>query len=86
LEGGEGKVVQGMRRILQEVRPLLFIELHGLRAARAVWQELEACSYRVVCLKTEPYVEISRVDQLRWKEHVLAFPGCGSAARRRGLD
>ena len=38
IEGAEALAIQGMRRLLEEIRPILVVELHGDGGARAVQQ------------------------------------------------
>ena len=38
IEGGETLALPGMRRLLAEARPRLFLELHGHEAARSAWK------------------------------------------------
>lgn len=74
VEGGEGKVVEGMREIMDRRPPILFIELHGLRATRAVWGPLSSRGYHFVRLAPPPYADITAIEQFRWKERVLVVP------------
>jgi FkbM family methyltransferase len=71
IEGGEVLAIKGMQRILQEVRPLLLIELHGHEAARAVWDSLARHGYTVHRMQPG-YPQVTSVDQLDWKAYIVA--------------
>jgi FkbM family methyltransferase len=73
IEGGEVLAIKGMERILQEVRPLLLVELHGHEAARAVWEGLMPHGYTVHRMQPG-YPQVSSVDQLDWKAYIIAKP------------
>lgn len=73
IEGGEVLALPGMRRILAESRPLLFLELHGPEAAQAAWEVLQATNYRL-CSMAEGYPRIDSRGALDWKAYVVAFP------------
>ncbi len=65
--------IKGMERILQEVRPLLLVELHGHEAARAVWESLARHKYTVHRMQPG-YPQVDSVDQLDWKAYIIAKP------------
>jgi FkbM family methyltransferase len=71
IEGGEVLALPGMRRLLQEARPLLFLELHGEAAAHATWQALNPSGYRIYQMRQE-YLEIKSVEELDWKAYLVA--------------
>ncbi len=71
VEGAEGRVLAGARRVLREVRPVWMIEVHSLEAARAVWEELQAVNYAVESLGRSRTL---RGPSELVKEHVLARP------------
>jgi len=73
IEGGEVLAIKGMERILQEVRPLLLVELHGHEAARAVWESLARHNYTVHRMQPG-YPQVNSVDQLDWKAYIIAKP------------
>lgn len=70
IEGGEVLALPGMRRLLREARPLLFIELHGPESAQVAWQELSAAGYRL--FRMDSGAPIPSHDQLDWKAYVIA--------------
>ena len=73
IEGGEVLAIKGMQRILQEVRPLLLVELHGHEAARVVWESLAQGRYTVHRMQPG-YPQVNSVDQLDWKAYIIAKP------------
>jgi FkbM family methyltransferase len=73
IEGGEVLAIKGVERILQEVRPLLLVELHGHEAARAVWESLARHHYTVHRMQPG-YPQVKSVDQLDWKAYIIARP------------
>ena len=73
IEGGEVLAIKGMQRILQEVRPLLLVELHGHEAARAVWESLARHQYTIHRMQPG-YPQVNSVDQLDWKAYIIAKP------------
>jgi FkbM family methyltransferase len=73
IEGGEVLALPGMRQVLVQARPLLFLELHGPEAARTAWQELTAAAYRV-CYLEPRYRDGTDFAGLDWKTYLVAFP------------
>lgn len=73
IEGGEVLALQGMRRVLDEIRPILFLEVHGPEAAAGVWDILAEANYLMHRLE-KGYPEVSRQGDLRWKEYLVALP------------
>jgi chemotaxis response regulator CheB len=73
IEGGEVLALPGMRRILKEKRPVLFLELHGPEAASVVWQELDLANYRL-CTLEAGYPEVEALEKMDWKSYLVAFP------------
>jgi FkbM family methyltransferase len=73
IEGGEVLAVRGMKRILSEVRPLLFIEIHGQKAAQAVWEPLNEAGYRMNKLDDEKS-SIKNWQDCDWKTYLMATP------------
>jgi FkbM family methyltransferase len=71
IEGGEVLAIRGMKRLLREVRPTLLLELHGLKAAQAVWTALLAAGYGMHWMK-RGYPVVRSVDQLPRKSYVVA--------------
>ena len=71
IEGGEVLALPGMRRLLAEAQPLIFLELHGEPAARTAWDLLTQAGYTLS--RMEPgYPLIPNQDALQWKEYVVA--------------
>lgn len=69
IEGGEVLALPGMRRLLHEGCPLIFLELHGPEAARAAWDELTAANYALFRMADEE--PISSLGVLDWKAYVI---------------
>jgi FkbM family methyltransferase len=75
IEGGEVLALPGMRRLLREGRPVVFLELHGPEAARAAWDELKAAGYRLS--RMDSGIHIPSFESLDWKAYVVAKAGPG---------
>jgi hypothetical protein len=73
VEGGEGKVLQGMRRILSDIRPLVLVEIHGGHAAHAVWDILTKSEYVVRDMRRGSGM-LAGPDSLAWKAYVIGMP------------
>jgi FkbM family methyltransferase len=73
IEGGETTALPGMCRILTQLRPLVFLELHGHEAAEVAWDVLSGANY-CVCSMTDDYPEIYRLTDLDWKSYIVAIP------------
>jgi FkbM family methyltransferase len=74
IEGGELLALPGMRRLLAETQPLLFLELHGDIAAQTCWQELKAAGYRIYRMQ-RGYPEVDALSELNWKSYLVARAG-----------
>lgn len=73
VEGGEIKVLPGMRRLLKQARPSLIIEVHGFTAASSILSILNEYSYNIHRLNSKRE-EIRTVEEMSWKEYVIALP------------
>jgi len=73
IEGGEVLALQGMRRILCEVRPALLLELHGPRAAEVAWEEFGRADYHIRGIG-RGYPLLVSPAELGWKTYVLGLP------------
>lgn len=71
IEGGETLALPGMKRLLTEVHPLIFLELHGESAAQTAWQTLTQAEYTLARM-APGYPPIPTQDALAWKEYVVA--------------
>ncbi len=71
IEGGEGAALAGMRRILENEKPKLLIELHGPEASSSSWSELIDSNYQISSLD-DPHTLIQSVKELDWKSYILA--------------
>jgi FkbM family methyltransferase len=70
IEGGEILALPGMRRLLTEVHPLIFLELHGEAAAHTAWHTLTEAGYRLYRM-APGYPHIPVQEALAWKEYVI---------------
>jgi len=73
IEGGEGSALAGMPRLLAEKSPILLIELHGEKAARQVWNNLQQHNFSLHQMK-RGYPRITRISTLDWKAYIIAVP------------
>ena len=73
IEGGEVMALPGMRRLLSEKRPVIFLELHGPEAAQVAWDELVPAGYCIFKM-TPDYEEVSTLEALDWKAYLVAKP------------
>jgi hypothetical protein len=76
IEGGEVLALPGMRALLQDVRPLLLLELHGPEAIALAWETLTRGGYRLARLR-HGYPRVLAQDELDWKAYLVAFPDAG---------
>jgi FkbM family methyltransferase len=88
IEGGEVLALPGMRRLLEEARPLVLLELHGQEAARAAWQVFEQARYRLYPMH-DRRTPIQSINELNWKAYLVAVPSPADPirslrGRRRG--
>ncbi len=72
IEGGEVMALPGMRRILEEARPLMLLELHGPEAARAAWDILHGLGYRI-CRMAPLYPVVPSLEALDWKAYLIGL-------------
>jgi len=71
IEGGEVLALPGMRRILNEAQPFLFLELHGPESERVAWEELTGAGYTLRQM-APGYPLIGSAAELGWKAYVIA--------------
>jgi len=71
IEGGEVLALPGMRRILREAHPLMFLELHGPESEKVAWEELTAAGYTLYSMESG-YPVIASPDKLGWKAYLIA--------------
>lgn len=72
IEGGEILALPGMSRLLTEVHPIIFLELHGEPAARTTWDTLTQAGYTLHRMETG-YPTILNQEDLEWKEYIIGF-------------
>lgn len=73
VEGGEVLALPGMRRILNQARPLVLLELHGPQAAQVAWQELSAAGYQVSRMQAG-FPVVTAPEGLDWKAYIVGAP------------
>jgi FkbM family methyltransferase len=73
IEGGEVLALPGMRRLLQETRPSLVLELHGQESIRVSWEILSGMGYRM-CWMKPGFPKVSSPQELNWKAYLVALP------------
>lgn len=73
IEGGEVLALPGMQRVLDEGRPLVFLELHGPESAKCAWEVFNRSSYRLRSM-SNGYPQIASFESLDWKSYVVAIP------------
>jgi len=73
VEGGEGFVINGMGRIMEQVRPTIMLEIHGSEAASVVLEALKSADYFLQQLQSGSSI-IRSLDELSWKSYVVALP------------
>ncbi|PWH16544.1 MAG: hypothetical protein DDG59_09260 [Anaerolineae bacterium] len=73
VEGGEVAVLRGMRRLLEQVRPLVLLETHNPACSEAAWQILTQCGYRL-CWMKKGYPPLSRPAAWPRRSYWVAFP------------
>ena len=71
LEGGEGRALEGMRRLLREAKPVLLIEVHGRIPAAEAWTHLASAGYTVRDLERGRRVVRSPAE-LKPKAYIVA--------------
>jgi FkbM family methyltransferase len=71
IEGGEVLAMKGLSRTIKEIHPIFFIELHGEKAADAVWTALHSADYRLYHM-VKGYPEICSLQELNWKAYIVA--------------
>jgi len=72
VEHAEGRVLRGMKMLLQQRKPLLLIEMHGAEAIREAFAEIVEADYKLSRLpKLEPVKDVSEISLLG---HYLAAP------------
>jgi FkbM family methyltransferase len=74
IEGGEVLALPGMERILNDIHPLLLMELHGPESSQAAWHQLSSAGYTICWLK-EGFPPISSLEEMGWKAYIVARHG-----------
>lgn len=47
IEGGGVKAIPGMKQVLKDSQPVIFMELHGPEEARVAWDFFKSCGYKI---------------------------------------
>lgn len=71
IEGGEVLALPGMKRLLEEHHPILFLELHGPESEQAAWRILTKAGYTLHEM-SPGYPLIESPEKLGWKAYVIA--------------
>jgi FkbM family methyltransferase len=71
VEHAEGRVLRGMRKILESHRPVLLVEMHGIESIRVAWNEFEKQDYQLAKL---PDLKVIRSVSSVSYGHFLATP------------
>jgi FkbM family methyltransferase len=72
VEHAEGRVLRGMRRLLQKQKPVIIIELHGQQAIAEAYQELIEQEYGL--FSTNGLNPIDSIADIRMLGHYVALP------------
>lgn len=51
IQGGEVLALPGMQRILDQAKPLIFIEMHGTEAIQSCWERLTGAGYEILTIE-----------------------------------
>jgi FkbM family methyltransferase len=73
IEGGEVLALPGMRRLLQQARPVLLLELHGPEAMKIAREELGGARYTLHRM-AKGFPQVHDLDGLSWKTHLVGLP------------
>lgn len=73
IEGGETLAFPGMRQILMNRHPVIFLELHGAEAAEQSWRILKEAGYKI-CRMKAGYPDVNSISDLDWKAYLVALP------------
>jgi FkbM family methyltransferase len=75
IEGGGIKAIPGMSRLLFEVQPILFLELHGPEEQQIAWKYLKKNRYDVFKME-KMYPRLIKPERLdpESREHIIALP------------
>jgi FkbM family methyltransferase len=72
VEHAEGRVLRGMKTLLERHKPLVLIEMHGREAIQEAFSEIVIANYKLLKLpKLEPVEEANEISLLG---HYLAVP------------
>lgn len=71
IEGGEYIALEGMKLVLNQVKPLILLELHGPEATSVSCKILQDAGYKIYQIK-QGYSLIHSPDGLGWKSHIFA--------------
>jgi FkbM family methyltransferase len=71
IEGGEVLALPGMRRLLEEVHPLMLIELHGPESSRVTWETLTSAGYRISWMRAGLPI-VPSLEAMGWKAYIVA--------------
>jgi len=64
VEGNEGAVLDGARRILRTKRPVVFVALHGEEQSQVCPRLLRDSGYRIFGIDDKPIIELPHTDEV----------------------
>ncbi|GAB4470405.1 MAG: hypothetical protein Kow0088_03260 [Anaerolineales bacterium] len=73
IEGGEVAALQGMSRLLKNVRPLILIETHNQACTETAWHVLTEVGYRL-CWMKQGYPPLDGTKSMPRRAYLVAFP------------
>lgn len=73
IEGGETLAFSGMQKMLSEIKPVVFLEIHGPEAGEIVFNSFSSAGYQVNLLGKSGAIIRSYKD-LGWKAYIVARP------------
>jgi FkbM family methyltransferase len=71
IEGGEILALSGMERVLNHIKPIILLEIHGPEAASDCWKILQDAGYEICLIKRGCHRVLSP-GELAWKSYVIA--------------
>ncbi len=73
IEGGEVLAIQGMKRTLSEIKPLLFLEIHSHAALEFLWDEFQKANYGLLKM-AKGYPPLTAPATLGERTYAIAHP------------
>ncbi len=73
IEGGEVLAIQGMRRTLTEIKPIILVEIHSHTALECLWKEFQSANYSLYKME-KGYPLITDPENLGDRAYAVAIP------------